>query len=46
MKTLIEILATVVAQNSSRIAVVEGETAISYADLEKAIVSLARNFPS
>ena len=41
MNTLIEILATGVAQNSSRIAVVEGETAISYADLEKAIVSLA-----
>jgi len=41
MKTLIEIMATVVAQNSSRIAVVEGETALSYSDLEKAIVSLA-----
>lgn len=41
MKTLIEILATVAAQNSSRIAVVEGETAVSYSDLEKAIVSLA-----
>jgi acyl-CoA synthetase (AMP-forming)/AMP-acid ligase II len=41
MKTLIEILATVVAQNSSRIAVLEGETAVSYAALEKAIVSLA-----
>ena len=41
MNTLIEILATVVAQNSSRIAVVEGETAVSYSDLEKAIVSLA-----
>jgi long-chain acyl-CoA synthetase len=41
VKTLIEILATVVAQNSSRIAVVEGETAVSYSDLEKAILSLA-----
>ena len=41
MKTLIEILATVAAQNSSRIAVVEGQTAVSYSDLEKAIVSLA-----
>ena len=41
MQTLIEILATVVAQNSSRIAVVEGQTAVSYSDLEKAIVSLA-----
>jgi long-chain acyl-CoA synthetase len=41
VKTLIEILATVVAQNSSRIAVVEGQTAVSYSDLEKAIVSLA-----
>jgi long-chain acyl-CoA synthetase len=41
VKTLIEILATVAAQNSSRIAVVEGEAAVSYSDLEKAIVSLA-----
>ena len=41
MKTLIEILATVAAQNSNRIAVVEGQTAVSYSDLEKAIVSLA-----
>jgi long-chain acyl-CoA synthetase len=41
VKTLIEILATAVAQNSRRIAIVEGERAISYSDLEKAIVSLA-----
>jgi long-chain acyl-CoA synthetase len=41
VKTLIEILATVVAQNSNGVAVVEGETAVRYSDLEKAIVSLA-----
>lgn len=41
MKTLPEMLATVAWQNARRTAVVDGGTAVSYADLEQRITSLA-----
>lgn len=41
MKTLSEMLVTVARQNSTRAAVVEGETTVTYAELEKQIRSLS-----